>query len=210
MTDLQKSLEWRYATQQYDTTKKVSPEDFNQLIDAARMAPSSFGLQPWKIVDVRNPETRKVLQAAAWGQTKITEADHILVLSRPTKMDEAYIEQFIATTAKTRGMAAESLDGFKKMLVGFTSQRGDDQLSIWMDKQVYILLGFLLETAAIMHIDTTPMEGFDRAKFDEILGLPRKGYQSVVLCAVGYRAKTDEAASRKKVRFSTRDILMVA
>lgn len=210
MTDLTKALQWRYATKKFDTTKKVSSEDFNTLINTGRLAPSSFGLAPWKIVDVRNPEVRKQLQLAAWGQPQIADADHLFVLCRLNKMDEAYVNGFVELTASVNGQKAEELDGLKKMLLGFVATKSEEQITTWMEKQAYIALGFLLESAAIMKIDTCPMEGFDRAQFDEILKLPQKGLRSVVLMAIGYRTSDDPAQKRKKVRMSTDDILMVA
>lgn len=210
MADLLNALQWRYATKKFDTTKKVSSEDIKTLINVARLAPSSFGLEPWKIVDVRNPDMRRQIQKAAYGQPQIVEADHIFVLCRPNKMDETNINGYISLSASITGQNVEDLESLKKMLLNYISTKTEEQLAYWMEKQVYIALGFLLEAAALMKIDACPMEGFDRAQFDEILKLPQKGFRSVVLFAVGYRSVDDPMISRKKVRMSADDILMIA
>lgn len=210
MNDLIKVLQWRYATKKFDTTRKVSSEDFRTLIETARLAPSSFGLEPWKIVDVRNPSVRKQLQDAAWGQQQIVNADHILVLCRRSKMNETYVNSYIKLFASVQGQTIEEFEGLQKTLLGYVASKTEAQLETWMERQTYIMLGFLLESAAIMKIDACPMEGFDRTKFDEILNLPQKGLRSLVLCALGYRMKNDAALKRKKVRMSTDDILIIA
>ena len=203
---IMKALNWRYATKQFDGTKKVPEETLNTLLESIRLAPSSFGLQPWKIVVVTNPEVRTKLKAAAWNQAQITDASHLLVFASKTDLDAQYIDMFISVTAKTRGQDLKELDGFRQMLLGSVKAKGPESVSIWNARQAYIALGFLLETAALMGIDACPMEGFDPKQFDEILGLKAKGFTAVALAPIGYRSENDKYAQAPKVRFSKNEI----
>jgi nitroreductase len=200
MTEIIKALNWRYATKKFDPSKKVSEEDLNELLESARLAPSSYGLQPWKFVVVTNPDLRKKLREHAWGQPQITDASHLIVLAARTDVDEKYIKEYVAEIAKQRSVPVESVKGYEDMMIGDLTQRPKDALLDWSKRQTYIALGFLLFAAALKRIDACPMEGFDPAKFDELLGLKKKNLTSVALCPVGYRAD-DPASKSVKVRF---------
>jgi len=200
------ALNWRYATKAFDINKKVAEPLFNQLISAARLAPSSYGMQPWKFVVVKNPETRKKLREVAWNQPQITDASHLVVLSSREKIDQTYIDNYISSIAKERGVTVESLSDFKDMLDGSLSAM---QQPAWRSNQVYIALGVLLMACANAGIDACPMEGFDRDAFNKILGLREKGVAAQVLCAVGYRVADDKYAKLKKVRFSEAETTLV-
>jgi nitroreductase len=198
---IKQSLEWRYATKQFDATKKVSDSDLEELLEALQLSPSSFGLQPWKFIVVTNPDTRAKLKAASWNQTQITDASHLIVLARQTDMTEAHVSAYISDIAKKRNSAEESLEGYKQMMNGFIKAMSLDKKSDWMSRQVYIALGVLLTTCAIKHIDACPMEGFDHNAYDDILNLKSKGLTSVVLCPVGYRSTKDHYDEEAKVRY---------
>ena len=199
--DILKQLEWRYATKIFDSQKKIKEEDLNELLEATRLAPTSYGLQLWKAFVVKNSETREKLKEVAYNQTQITDASHLLVFATPKIVDEKGIAQFIELITKTRNVSEESLEGYRKLMEGAIKNKSE-AVGEWSAKQAYIALGFLLETAALKSIDACPMEGFDSKKFDEILGLTEKGFESRVVCALGYRAENDEYAKAKKVRFS--------
>ncbi len=201
MSKIIEALNWRYATKAYDTTKKVSTGDMQTLLESARLAPSSYGLQPWRMVHVTNPEVRTKLKTAAWEQPQFTDASDIIVFAVETVFDEARVDAFIGQVATERGLdAATALAGYKGMILGTLNSRSKEENISWAGKQAYIALGMLLETAALMNIDATPMEGFDAKQFDEILGLTSRGLRSVVVCALGYRDITDSYAQMKKVR----------
>lgn len=202
------NLQWRYATKQYDTTKKLSDEQRELMMEALRLAPSSFGLQPWKFIHVADPATREKLKAAAWNQPQLTDASDLFVLCSMTNMDEAHIERYIASTAKTRGVSPEALKSFEEMLVKSVHGRSEDGLKDWNARQVYIALGFALAVAAENHIDATPMEGFDAKQFDEILGLAEMGLQSRVVLALGFRSAEDKSQAFPKVRFDREDVII--
>jgi nitroreductase len=209
MNDIIKKLEWRYATKEFDPSKKVSEEDMHILLESARLAPSSYGLQPWKFIVVENAEIREKLKEVAWNQSQITDASHLVVLCRLCCLDESHVQKHVEKTAELRSVSLEELSGYKDMMIGDIKNRTKEGLEHWMAKQVYIALGFMLHTAAEMKIDTCPMEGFDPKRFDEILGLENLGVNSVVLCAVGYRKDTDGSAHAKKSRFHKEDVVQI-
>lgn len=207
-SQIQSALEWRYATKLFNPEKKISDADLNLLLEAVRLAPSSFGLQPWKVYVVTNKEVREKLKAAAWNQPQVTNASHVLVFAARKNMDEAYVNSYINDIVQTRGQKEADLQVYKKMILGSASALTPEQIQVWNSRQPYIALGMLLETAALMKIDACPMEGFDKTKFDTILGLDKTDYTSVVMATVGYRSDTDIHASEKKVRFASKDIFV--
>lgn len=195
-----KALNWRYAVRSFDTTKKISEQDLETILEAGRLAPSSFGLQPWKFAIVENPEKRARIQAAAWDQAQVTQASHLLVVLAKTDMDAAYIEQYVKDVATTRGIPMEALKGYHDMMNGAILPRSLERKMEWMAHQAYIPVGMMLETAALLNIDAAPMEGFTPEEVNKILDIP--GYTACVLLCVGYRSPEDKAAGYTKVRMS--------
>lgn len=202
------SLKWRYATKKFDTTKKLSAEQLQVLKDAIQLAPSSFGLQPWKAVIVSNPLIREQLKVAAWGQTQITDASHLVVFAVQTNLDAAYVDKFIATTATTRNVSAESLATQRDMMASFVTGKNAEWLKAWAARQAYLGLGTMLTVAAHEQIDACPMEGFDPTQFTTILGLDKVGLEVVVIAAVGFRSADDQYAAAAKVRFPQSDLII--
>lgn len=207
--EIKNALSWRYATKKYDNTKKLTLEQFDIILEALRMAPSSTGLQPWGFVDVQNPEIRLKLKEAAWGQTQITDADHIIVLCSAYNLGEKNVDEYIASVAETRGQTVDALKGYKDMIMSNIVGKTPEQIETWSAKQVYIALGMALLSAGLLEVDATPMEGFDKVKFNEILGLPAKGLSAQVLLAVGFRSADDATANYKKVRFPREKVVLV-
>ncbi len=202
--ELLDALNWRYATKQFDSTRTIPAQTWDALVQTMVLAPSSFGVQPWRFIVVNDPETRKKLAEVSWGQSQPVDASHYVVFTILKNVDEAYIDTYIADAAETRGIPAESLDGFKKIVNGFVEQlREKGALDAWTARQVYIALGQFMTSAAMLRIDTCPMEGIDPAKYDEILGLTGTDYATVCGCAAGYRSEEDKYATTPKVRFAT-------
>jgi nitroreductase/dihydropteridine reductase len=193
-------LNWRYATKKFDHTKKLSTEQLNDLLSAVRLAPASAGLQSYKVIVVEDPAIREQLRTAAHGQAQITDASQLIILASETNLDEAYVKNFIDFVAEKRQIARENLVGYEQMLVGNVTRLNEDQRLIWSNKQTYIALGVLLTAAAEMGIDACPMEGFNAAQFDEILGLKEKGLTTAVIAAIGFRAEDDNYSKLVKVR----------
>ncbi|MEO6333494.1 MAG: NAD(P)H-dependent oxidoreductase [Pyrinomonadaceae bacterium] len=194
------SLRWRYAVKSYDATRKVSEADFKLLEDAVLLAPSSFGIQPYKLFVIADPAVREALKPAAYNQSAITDASHLIVFAYKRTLTDSDVDVFVSRIAEVRGQTRESLAGLESTVAGTVKKAVDGgNVGTWNSRQAYIALGFLLETAALMNIDATPMEGFDSDKVNEVLGLTE--YSAVVLAALGYRdAEKDWLAPLPKVR----------
>jgi len=193
-------LNWRYATKKFDSTKKLSSAQLDELLKATQLAPSSIGLQAYKIIVVEDKAIREKLREAANGQSQITDASQLIIFASETRLDEAYIANYIDHVSEKRVIARENLAGFEQMIKGNVNRLSDEQRIAWSNKQVYIALGVLLTAAAEMGIDACPMEGFNAAQFDELLGLKEKELTTVVLAAVGFRSEDDSYSKLAKVR----------
>lgn len=194
------SLNWRYATKQFDSSKKIAAADFEIIKEAIRLSASSMGLQPYKILVIEDPELRAKLQPAAYGQTQIVEASHLLVFASEHQMGETEIDAYIENIANTRGVTVDSLAGFRGMVTNNVANMDEQTKLNWTAKQVYLALGNLLNVAAELRIDATPMEGFDPFAVDTILGLPEAGLHAVALATLGYRHADDKYQHLTKVR----------
>jgi nitroreductase len=208
MANIIENLNWRYATKKYDASKVLSVEQVDSLMESVRLAPSSFGVQPYTIINIKDKVVREKLKAAAWGQTQITDASDLILFTVPTNLNDADIEKFIQNTSVTRGVSLESLEEYSNMIKGSVNSRTAEEKITWSAKQAYIALGILLVAAAEQKIDATPMEGFDNAQFDEILDLKSKGLTTVVIAALGYRSEDDHYAALAKVRKDKKDLYL--
>ena len=217
---LLEAMNWRYATKKYDIGKKLDENTFNTLLEVLRLTPSSLGMQPWKFIVVENVDVRAKLKEAGFGQSQWTEASHLMVLCAQNKVDNGDAERFLQSIVEQRGVTRVSLDSFANNIFNFlkviklTNIFGSDIMKMitgmsapeWADKQVYIALGNLLTSAAMIGVDASPMEGFSPKKFDHILGLT--DYHTVVCCALGYRDEhNDFLATAKKVRYGRDEII---
>ncbi len=200
-TNIKEALEWRYATKRYDKDKKISAPDWELLKESLRLAPSAYGIQPWQFFVIENPETREKLKAASWNQTQVTDASHYVVFIYKEKIDEAFIQKYIDEMSKLRNTPVESLDGLKNMLTQNLGKAPEEKIRVWSQRQAYIAMGFLLQTAALLKIDATPMEGFDPSAYDKILELEGSGWKTVATVALGYRHPEDAYQNLKKVRY---------
>jgi nitroreductase/dihydropteridine reductase len=201
-------LSWRYATKKFDANKKIPAATLEQLLATVRLAPSSLGLQHYKVVVVENPEVREKLKAAAYGQSQITDASQLIVFAAETNLDEAYVNKYVDEIVKVRQISHESLEGYKGMMLGAVNGRTDEQKLAWAHKQAYIALGVLVSAAADLAIDICPMEGFSAPQFDEILGLTEKGLTASVIATIGYRSADDVTATFAKVRKPTEELFI--
>ncbi len=201
-----KAMNWRYAAQKLDPSKKVSEADIQTILEAGRLAPSAFGVEPWHFVLVENPELQKKLYDEASPQDKVKDAPHFLVVAKRTDAREALAADRVAHVSKAVGAPVEALQGLRDMIDGTIAGKDDVQLASWVRAQVYIPLGAMIEAAALLGVDAGPMEGFDHDKFDEILGLKEKNLSSEYAIAFGYRLD-DDAAARPKARQSMEEVL---
>ncbi|MET0759975.1 MAG: NAD(P)H-dependent oxidoreductase [Flavobacterium sp.] len=199
---------WRYATKKFDTTKKISTEDLNILKEAIRLSSSSYGLQPYKVLIIENADLREKLKPFAWGQSQITDASQLIVFANEINIGDAEIDTYINNISETRGIPAENLSGYGDFMKSKITPLAQDLKNIWTSKQTYLALGNLLNAAAELKIDVTPMEGFDATAFNEILGLTEKGLNASVIATIGYRHEEDDTQHYKKVRKSNEELFI--
>jgi len=208
MSDFITNQNWRYATKKFDAAKKISTQDLNTLKEAIRLSSSSYGLQPYKVIIVENPELRAQLQPAAYGQAQVVDASHLIVFANETNVDDDTVNQYINRISETRGIPAESLAGFGDYMKGGINSMPQDVKNIWAAKQTYLALGNLLNAAAELKIDITPMEGFVPAKVNEILGLDKLNLNATLMATIGYRHEEDTTQHYKKVRKSNEELFI--
>jgi nitroreductase len=204
---LLESLKFRYATKQFDPTKKIPSEEWKVLEHSLVLTPSSFGLQPWKFLVIDTPELRAELRTKSWGQSQITDASHLVVFTTRTDMNETDLERFFASLSVDQGRSQESLAGYRKVVAGFASAMTPEARHAWNMRQTYIALGQFMTSAAVLGIDTCPLEGLEPAGYDEVLGLAGTGYATSMACAAGYRSAEDKYASVPKSRFPLAEII---
>ena len=207
--EILEGLKWRYAVKQYDKDRKISDDDWKLLEESMTLAPSSFGLQPYKFIVVNDVKTRERLREAAWGQPQLTDASHVIVFAYKKTMTDEDVAHFIDRVSDVRGQKRESLADYENAIKGSAKKAVDaGTVEAWNSRQAYIALGFVLETAALLGIDATPMEGFDPQQFNEILGL--EDYSAVAICALGYRdEENDLFAALPKVRMPRHELVQV-
>lgn len=194
-------LNWRYATKKMDPSKTVPEDKVEKILEAARLAPTSSGLQPYEIIVVTSPEVRARIRDAANGQAQITEGSHLLVFAAWDNYTEDRINKVFDQVNSERGFTNEGWENYRKMLLGLYPPREAQVNFEHAARQAYIGFGLAITAAAFEGVDATPMEGFDPAKVDEILGLKARGLRSVTLLPLGYRqADADWLVNLKKVR----------
>jgi nitroreductase len=203
------ALQWRYATKKFDPSRKIPAETWAALERALVLAPSSFGIQPWRFIVVTDPATREKLSAASWGQRQPLDCSHFVVFAGRKGYDARDLEHFIERTAEVRGVTKESLKAYSDIIAGSAEKaRQGGYLDAWLARQVYIALGQFMASAALLGVDTCPMEGIDPAGYDKILGLAGLGYTALCAGAAGYRAADDKYASAPKVRFRAEEVIL--
>jgi nitroreductase len=206
--DIIESYNWRYATKEFDPTKKLTEQQLECILESLRLSASSFGLQPWKFLSIENQAIKDELVAHSWKQRQVADASHVIVLCRKKKFGSEDVQEYINSVAKSRGVENPELDGYKSMMDGFISRKSEEALAVWMNNQIYIALGHLLSTCAFMKIDSCPMEGFIAKEYDRVLKLDEKNLSSVLVCPVGFRSENDKYAQLKKVRFPKEEVII--
>lgn len=181
MSNFIKQQNWRYATKKFDATKKISNEDLETLKEAIRLSSSSYGLQPYKVIIVENPELRAKLQPVAWGQSQIVDASHLFIFANIVNLSDKEIDNYIKNIAETRGIPVENVSGYGDFMKSKITSLPEDVKNNWTAKQTYLALGNLLNAAADLQIDATPMEGFEPEKVNEILGLNELGLNASLI-----------------------------
>jgi nitroreductase len=203
------ALRWRYATKKFDPERKIPAGTWAALEQALVLAPSSYGLQPWRFVVVQDEATREKLSAAAHGQRQPLDCSHFVVFSFRKDFNGSDLDRVLARTAEVRGVPRASVKGYGDVIAGgIAHARSGGYLDNWMSRQVYIALGGFIAAASLLGVDSCPMEGIEAPRFDEILGLTAPGYGTLCACAAGYRAADDKYAAAAKVRFRPEDVIV--
>ncbi len=202
------NLKWRYATQQFDTSKSMSEADLNTILEAGNLAATAYGLQPFTFVVVNDETKKQTLVEPAYGQTHFAHNSALIVIAIRTDLDEAHITEYIERMAKTRGLDVAMLDGFKNMMIGDLMNRTPEGRMAFAQQQAYIALGTMMAAASELHIDNHAMSGFNPDAFNEILGLKAHNLHATVCLALGYRSADDAWQNYAKVRKDIKDIVV--
>ncbi|UJW74709.1 NAD(P)H-dependent oxidoreductase [Rhizobium sp. SL42] len=201
MSALIEKLNWRYATKKMDPSKIVADDKVERIVEAARLAPTSSGLQPFEVIVVTNPDVRAKIQEIAWNQAQVTEGSHLLVFAAWDNYTTDRINGMFDLVNDERGFKNEGWENYRQMILNLYPGRDPAVNFEHAARQAYIGFGMSVAAAAFEGVDATPMEGFDAAKLDEILGLREKGLRSVTILPLGYRAEEgDWLVNLKKVR----------
>jgi nitroreductase len=205
---LLKALNWRYAAKVFDATKKIPANVWHTLEQSLVLTPTSYGLQPYRFMVINDPAKRVELLAHSWHQKQVVDASHLVVFTARTTVSETDVNKLIARISDVRKISADSLKTYRHMMLGdvVNGPRGQTAHE-WATRQAYIALGNLMTCAAVLGVDTCPMEGLNPNEYDRVLGLAGSGYATVVACALGYRASNDKYAALPKVRYETEDVV---
>lgn len=201
------ALKWRYATKKFDPARRI-PEDVWEILEhSLALTPSSFGLQPWQFLVVENAGLREKLRAASWGQGQVTDASHLVVFTVRTDLGEEDVSRWMDRLSEVQSTPPEALAPLRSVINGFIEPMSADARRAWNTRQIYIALGQFMAAAAVLGIDTCPLEGINPEGYDQVLGLAGSGYATVVGCAIGYRAGDDRHATLPKARFAREAVI---
>ena len=202
------TLNWRYACKNMDAQKPVEEEKVDRILEAIRLTATSSGLQQYELLVITNKEIQAKLQAIAWNQAQVTAASHVLVFAAWDNYTEERINMMFDLTNEIRGFKNDGWEAYRQMLLSTYPNRDAEANYQHAARQAYVALGTALIAAAMEGVDSTPMEGFDPAAADEILGLRELGLRSVVLLPLGYRKEEgDWLVNLKKVRRPLEDFV---
>lgn len=201
-------LQWRYAVKSFDSAKKIPDDAWETLEQSLVLAPSSFGLQPWKFLIIDDQDLRAKLREASWNQAQVVQADRYVVFAALRTTTDDDVDRLMQHTSEVRGTPIENLTGYRNVIADFLLKGwAAKDLFGWNARQTYIALGQFMTAAASMSIDTCPMEGIDMNSYDELLGLKETRYATLCACAIGYRSADDKYASAAKVRYPREAII---
>ena len=205
---LLESLQWRYAIKVFDATKKIPDDVWQALERVLVLTPTSYGLQPYRFLIIKDPAKRAELLPHSWNQKQVVDASHFVVFTARAKMTADDVTKLIQRTSDIRKIPAESLNFYRDMMLGdvVNGPRGKTAHE-WATRQTYIALGNLMTCAAVLGVDACPMEGLNPVEYDRVLGLTGGDYATVVACALGYRAAGDKYANLPKVRYEAGELV---
>jgi len=201
-------LNWRYAVKSFDPDKKIPDDAWAAIEQSLLLAPSSFGLQPWKFLVVDDKGLRQQLKEASCNQSQVVDADRYVVITALRTTTDEDVDHYIARQCEVRGTEVDALKGYRDLIAGFVVKGWPAKdLFGWNARQAYIALGQMMTAAATLGVDTCPMEGIDMAGYDDAIGLKGTRYATLCACAVGYRSADDKYAGAAKVRYALDEVL---
>ncbi|KRP11141.1 NAD(P)H-dependent oxidoreductase [Flavobacteriaceae bacterium] len=208
MNNILDALEWRYAVKKFDDKASLTEQQILEVKKVFNLSASSYGLQPYKMIVVQNPELKEKLVPASFGQQQISQSAAILVFAVRTDFGMDYIDQFFKDMSTKRQIPLENLEGYKNFMKGSFANKSEDEISSWATKQVYLTMGHMLASLAALQIDACPMEGLDPQAYDKILDLDAKQLKTIIAMPIGVRAPDDASATALKVRKDLSDIII--
>tara|TARA_B110000967_G_scaffold79686_1_gene82414 strand:- start:1015 stop:1644 length:630 start_codon:yes stop_codon:yes gene_type:complete len=200
---------WRYATKEFNSEKKITNSDLEIIKESIRLSPSSYGLQLFKVFIIESQKLKDKLRKVSFNQSQISDASHLFVFCNYTKVLEKDIDLYIQNKSLTQQMPITKNEGYGVFLKKNLLKKETEETSIWTNNQVYIALANLMTTCASLKIDSCPIEGFEASKYNEILNINERNMNAAVVCAVGYRSKLDTSQHEKKVRKSSQDLFEI-
>lgn len=206
--NLKEIMNWRYAVKKFEKNKKVNHKTLNKILEITNLSATSYGLQPYMMVIVKNQELKEKLVSVSYGQTNVSDSSHLVIFAARTEINENYIDNFVKLTVQARNSDNEKLTGFRNMLVQSFATKSEDEIFSWASKQAYLALGTFLVACANEKIDSCPIGGFIPEGYDKILNLEKYKLRSVVVAAIGYRDKDDKYQYFKKVRKPLNEIII--
>jgi nitroreductase len=201
------ALNWRYAVNQF-TQQILTEEQLSGLIESVRLSPASYGVQPYQLIVVSTDKVKQACLVHSYGQNKVANCSHLLVLAHKTEITQPYLTSFIEQLAVSQQKPINVLAQYQAQIEGDLLNRSMQQQSNWAQQQCYIALGTLLTYAAANKIDACPMTGFDVTGINQALGLEAKGLSAAILCPVGIRAEDDKTANRPKHRLTHEQLVI--
>lgn len=206
--DLLRQLGWRYAVKKFDPERVIAAEHLEKILEAARLAPSAFGLQPYRLLVIADKQVREALVEHSMHQDKVLNSSHLLVFAIRREINDADIEQYLQLIAETRDTPRENLAGLERILREFIGGMSPENYRNWASRQAYLALGNLLTACALLQVDACPMEGFVPAAYDRVLELDQIGLAATVIATLGYRAADDPYARLRKVRMPKEEFVI--
>ncbi len=194
------NLKWRYATKKMDASKKVSEQDINYIKEAVQLSASSYGLQPFKVLEIKDSKLREELKPHSWNQSQVTDASHLFVFCNYIQVEEKDVNHLILLKSKINEVPIDKISGYGDFVKGKLKEKSETEMFHWTAKQAYIALGNALTACAELNIDSTPMEGFESEEVNKLLGLNDKELNACIILAIGYRSLDDINQHSKKVR----------
>ncbi len=206
--NLKDILNWRYSTKQFDETKPLTDEQVKKVLELTNLSAASYGMQPFKMVVIKNQKFKQKLVTSSYGQTNIADSSHLIVFAARTDINKDFVDNYIGHIAEQRNISVESQISFKKMLINYINNKDSESLFRWASEQIYIAMGTFLIACASEKIDACPIGGFIPKQYDEILDLEKYNLKSVVVAVMGYRHEEDKYQHKEKVRKPLNEMIL--